>query len=65
MTQITNNYSAYSPYVFKTLYKVHHHSVSSPSLLYGYGSNGTNLMLSDARLEPKHGYPGSCIWKEE
>lgn len=32
MTQVANNYSAYSPYVFKTLHKVLHHSVSSVSL---------------------------------
>lgn len=58
MTQVANNYSAYSAYVFKTLHKVLHHSLFRISF-YGYGSNGTNLTLSDAKLEPKHGYPGS------
>lgn len=58
MTRVANNYSAYSTYVFKTLHKVLYHSLFCISF-YGYGSNGTNLTLSDAKLEPKHGYPGS------
>lgn len=32
ITQVTTNDSAYSSYVFETLHKVLHHTVSSPSL---------------------------------